>query len=271
MRLHAPVLLVLLALGAVPACSSSSHGSTAPSTHTTQQAPSTGAALGTTTPALPAAAPTSPSAVAAFLQRGFATFGTARITFGTALGGNSLSGTGQVQVSGGQVSALDVSATVSKIGAVHYLLAGGGAYAALPQPVGGKPYVLLGGSHSSDQLTRAALGLQATKLLASPATYRTLVLGASSLRLVDRSGVGGIPALHYRGPVSVERIPTSDPLRIALGALGVTDVALDLWVDGAGRPVKASAPAGGRASDVTFTSINAPVTVAPPAAGQIAR
>ena len=77
--------------------------------------------------------------------------------------------------------------------------------------------------------------------------------------------------MHYRGPVSVERIPTSDPVRIALGALNVTAIALDLWVDGAGRPIKASAPAGGRASNVAFSAVNRPVTLTSPPADQTAR
>jgi hypothetical protein len=232
---------------------------------------SASATLSTAIPPLPATPPASPAAVAAFLQQGFGAFGSAQLAFNTALSGNALGGRGKAQLAGGQVTGLDVTATVSEIGAVHYVLAGGGAYAALPKPIAGKPYVLLGGSHESDQLTRAAIGLQAAKLLASPATYRTLVLAASSLQLVDRAGVGGVPALHYRGPVKIDRISTGDPVRIALGALGVTDIALDIWVDGAGRPLKASAPAGGRASNVTFSAINHPVTIAPPPAAQIAR
>lgn len=269
MRLLAPVLLVLTLTGATTACSGGSSGSPAHSS-AAPAGPTSTAALSTDTPALPATAPNSPTALAAFLQRGFAAFGSARIAFSTALSGNALAGGGDVRLGAGQVTGLDVTATVSKIGRVHYVLAGAGGYAALPKPVAGKPYVLLGGSHSSDELTRAAIGLQATKLLASPATYRTLVLAAPSLQLVDRLGVAGVPALHYRGPVPVDRIPSSDAVRIALGALGVDRLDLDLWVDGAGRPVKASAPADGRASDVSFSAVNRPVTVAAPPADQVA-
>jgi hypothetical protein len=268
-RIFARVLLVLTLAGAGTACGGGSSKSTGPSSPAAAGSSST-AALTTETPALPATAPDSPTALAAFLQRGFATFGSARIAFSTALSGNALAGGGSVRLGAGQVSGLDVTATVSKIGRVHYVLAGAGAYAALPKPVAGKPYVLLGGSQTSDQLTRAAIGLQATKLLASPATYRTLVLAAPSLPLIDRLGVAGVPALHYRGPVPVDRIPSSDPVRIALGALGVDNLALDLWVDGAGRPIKASAPAEGRASDVSFSAINRPVTLAAPPADQVA-
>jgi len=268
-RLFAPVLLVVTVVGALTACGSSTGG--APSTPTSVNAPVSTPVLGTRTAPLPVDPPASPEALAAFLQQGFARFGSAQITFSTALSGNSLAGAGRVRLAGGQVTGVDVTSTVSKIGAVHYVLTGDGAYAAMPQPVAGKRYVLLGGSQNSDQLTRAAIGLQAVKLLASPATYRTLVLAAPTLRMVDRAGVAGVPAMHYRGPVSVERIPTSDPVRIALGALNVTAIALDLWVDGAGRPVKASAPAGGRASDVTFSAINRPVTLTSPPADQVAR
>jgi len=268
-RLFAPVLLVLTLVGTTTACGGSSGGT--PSTPASVDAPVSSPELGTKTPPLPVDPPASPDALAAFLQQGFARFGSAHITFSTALSGNALAGAGNVQLGGGQVSGLDVTATVSKIGAVHYLLTANGAFAAMPKPVAGKRYVLLGGSQNSDQLTRAAIGLQATKLLASPATYRTLVLAAPTLRFVDRAGVGGVPAMHYRGPVAVQRIPTSDPVRIALGALDVTAIALDLWVDGAGRPIKASAPAGGRASNVAFSAVNRPVTLTSPPADQTAR
>ena len=240
--------------------------------HPTSSAPSAphSSALSTQVAALPGTAPATASALAAFLQQGFSSSSSARITFSTALSGNALAGGGSVRLAGGQVSGLDVRATVSKIGAVHYLLVDGRAYAALPKPTAGKQYVLLGGSRSGDDLTRAAIGLQAIKLLAAPATYRTLVTGASALRLVDRLGLNGVPALHYRAPVSIDRIPASDPVRVALGALGVTTLTLDLWVDGAGRPLKASAPAAGRASDVSFSAVNQPVTLTAPPAGQVA-
>ena len=253
-------------LGGTAACSSGS------ASHHRPAGSSAVRSYSTEIPALPATAPNSPAALAAFLQRGFAAYGSAQIAFSTALSGNALAGGGRVRLDGGgEVSGLDVTATVSQIGPVHYVLVDDEAYAALPQPVGGKKYVLLGGSHSADQVTRAAIGLQATKLLASPATYRTLVLASPTMTLVDRAEVGAVPALHYRGPVPVGRIPSNDPVRIALGALGVNELTLDLWVDGAGRPVKASAPAGGRASDVRFTQVNHPVSLSPPPSGEIAR
>lgn len=227
-------------------------------------------ALPTQPPGLPGTAPATTAALAAFLEQGFSSYGSARIAFSTALSGNALAGDGQVRLGGGQVTGLDVQATVSKIGGVHYVLADGKAYAALPKPTAGKQYALLGGSQNSDDLTRTAIGLQAVKLLASPATYRSLVSAAGSIRLIDRLGLNGVPALHYRAPVSIDKIPASDPVRIALGALGVPSLTLDLWVDGAGRPLKASAPAGGRASDVTFTEVNRPVTLTAPPAGQVA-
>jgi hypothetical protein len=247
-------------------CTSSGTGS-GPSTSSAAQS---SASLSTAIPPLPSSLPSSPSDLAAFLQQGFSRLGSARVTFTTALSGNTLSGTGGVRLAGGQVSALDVHATVSGIGAVHYVLAGGVPYAALPKPAApGKPYVVLGRA-SGDQLDRAAIGLQATKLLTAPATYRTLIGAADRITLIGRTSVGAAPALHYRAPVRVDAISSSDPVRFALSTLDVSSLSVDLWVDGAGRPLKVSAPApDGRPSNVDFADLNRTVTVSAPAASEI--
>jgi hypothetical protein len=240
--------------------------STAPSTTTQSRA-----ALPTAFPSLPANPPTTPDALAALIRSGLAATGYARVHFSSALAGNALSGAGRVVLAGGKVAGLDVRDQISGIGSVHFLLVNNVPYAALPKPTKpGKPYVVIGGSTSGDQLSRAAIGLQATGLLAAPDTYRTLVAAGTKLTLVGTARVGPTPALHYRTPVDLTRIPSSDPVRVALGALTVSRLDLDLWVDGAGRPLKASAPApDGRPTDVTFSDINQPFTIAAPPAAQV--
>ncbi|HVU91008.1 MAG TPA: hypothetical protein VHC23_02170 [Jatrophihabitans sp.] len=271
---HGPVpraALAAIASVTVGLAGCTSGGSGGHTTPASSPAP-TSRPLSTAIAPLPGTPPSSPAGLAAFLKQGFARLGSARVSFSTALSGNQLSGSGPVQIADGQVSALDVHATVSGIGAVHYVLAGGKPYAALPTPAAaGKPSVVLG-SGSGDQLDRAAIGLQATKLLTSPATYRTLLAAADRLTLVGRTTVGAAPALHYRAPVRVDAVSSSDPVRFALAALDVSSLTVDLWVDGAGRPLRASAPApDGRPSNVTFTDLNQPVSIAAPAADQVAK
>jgi hypothetical protein len=263
----AAVAVALTAGGAGCSGGSGTHGgsSTAP------------ISLSTVIASLPATAPSSPAALAAFLQQGFSRLGSARVTFTTALSGNALAGSGPVRVARGEITALDVHATVSGVGAVHYLLAGGVPYAALPRPTApGRPYVVLGRTAGNGQLDRAAIGLQATKLLTSPATYRTLIRAASRVTLLGRTTVDGVPVLHYRAPVRVNDISAGDSsstsVRFALSALDVPSLTVDLWVDGAGRPVRASAPApDGRPSNVDFTLPNRPVAVSAPPSGEVDR
>lgn len=262
------VLFLVAALAGVTACSSDKPSATSGSSGSPRPAVPP---LSTAIPTLPSTPPATAAELARFIGNGLAATGFARIDFTTALSGNSLAGGGQVQLEGGEVSGLDVRATVSEVGDVHYLLVDNVPYAALPTPTRpGKPYVVLGATAGGKELDRTAIGLQATKLLASPATYRTLVAASDNLTLVGRQAVGATPALHYHGAVTVSKISSDDAVRVALGVLDVSNLDLDLWVDGAGRPLKASAPApDGRNSDVTFTEINRRFTLARPPADQV--
>jgi hypothetical protein len=264
--LHAIGLCTVI-VSVVAACTSSA-GKRAPSTPPPSRPPAT---LSTSVPDLPATPPTTPAALVAFMTAGLAATGFVHLTFDTSLAGTSLSGTGSAVVAGAKVTGLDVRDALSGIGAVRFVLTDGVAYVALPTPTkAGKPFAVIGGSAHDDRLNRAAIGLQATQLLAAPGTYRTLVSAATNLTLAGRETIAGRPALHYRAPVQVDRMADADPVRIALTALAVPSVALDVWVDGAGRPLKASAPSpDGRTSHVTFDQINAPVRIARPPADQV--
>lgn len=230
--------------------------------------------LSTAVVPLPAAPPTTPSALAAFLDAGQARFGSARVQVATALSGDSLSGSGSLTTdAAGQVTAMDVGVDVNGLGHVHVVLAGGTAYGELPATASSaQPYVVLDGTHGGAAGKSAALAARAMTLLAAPRTYRTLVAAAPSDNLVGRDRLGGVPVLHYRAPIQIAKIDSASPVRIALDLLGVKAMTLDLWVDGAGRPVQATAPTpDGRTSRVAFAAINAPVTITPPPSSQVQR
>ena len=269
-RLLGLVLVPSLGLGGV-ACTSSGgdHPSSDQTTAAAPTAPATG--LPTDIPALPATAPNSPAALAAFLQSGLPLTGFEHLVFRTGLAGTSLTGQGDAILSNGEVTGLDVDAAVSKVGDVQLVFVGGTGFAALPKPTApGKRYTKIGGAVDGAEMDRVAIALQATQLLAAPSTYRTLVAASQGLTRLADEQVGSTPVLHYRATVPIASIPATDRVNLALTALGVTSLDLQVWVDGRGRPLKVAAPApDGRVSDVTFTDINKPVSIAPPPAAQV--
>ncbi len=263
------VLVPTLAFSAA-GCTSAG-GRQAPTHHTSAglSGPPTG--LPTAIPTLPATAPDSPATLAAFMQSGLGRTGFAHLVFRTGLAGTTLTGQGDAVLSLGEATGLDVRAVVSKVGAVHLLFTGGTGFAALPKPTApGKRYTKIGGSAGGADLDRVAIALQATQLLAAPGTYRTLVAASRNLTRLADGKIGVTPVFHYRATVPVADIPATDRVNLALSALGVTRLDLQVWVDGAGRPLKVAAPApDGRVSDVTFTEINRPVSVAAPPSSQV--
>src|SRR4051812_28999282 len=264
-------LLMVPTLGLAVACTSSS-GDHRSSGHTTGAAPTIPATgLPTDIPTLPATAPDSAAALAAFMQSGLSLTGYEHLRFRTGLAGTSLTGQGDAVLVNGDVSGLKADAVVSKVGDVQLLSVGGTGFAALPKPTApGKRYTKIGGSVAGAQMDRVAIALQATQLLAAPATYRTLVAAAENFRRLSDDKIGATPVFHFRGTVPVQKIPATDRVNLALTALGVTSLDLQVWVDGRGRPLKVAAPApDGRISDVTFTDINKPVSIAAPAASQV--
>lgn len=264
---------VLVPCLCVSAAACTSGGKHQPSPGNTSAASPTGpaTALPTEIPTLPATAPGSAAALASFMQAGLSQTGYEHLLFRTGLAGTSLVGQGDAVLSNGEVTGLDVDAAVSKVGDVHLLFVGGTGFAGLPKPTApGKRYTKIGGSVDGAQMDRVAIALQATQLLAAPATYRTLVAASQGLTRLADDKVGSTPVFHYRSTVPIQNIPANDRVNLALTALGVTSLNLQVWVDGRGRPIKVAAPApDGRVSDVTFTDINKPVTLAPPPEGQV--
>jgi hypothetical protein len=268
------VLVPGLCLAAAGCTSSGGKKSAADHPSTGSSAASSAASAGplpTAVPSLPATAPDSPRSLAAFMQAGLPLTGDEHLRFRTGLAGTSLTGQGDAVLSTGDVTGLEVDAAVSNVGDVHLLYVGGTGFAALPKPTApGKRYTRIGGSAAGGEMDRVAIALQATQLLAAPATYRTLVAASQNLTRLADATIGATPVLHYRATVPVARIPSTDRVNLALTALGVTSLNLQVWLDGQGRPLKVAAPApDGRVSDVTFSDINKPVHVAAPPAAQV--
>jgi hypothetical protein len=256
------------------ACSSSSAPKIGPPS-IPSPAPATSAPgpLSTSVPPLPDPAPQTAAALAQVMSHGVAQTGFAHISFSTSLASTALTGAGDVVLGNGQVTGLNVDDRLTGLGSMQFLLVNDVAYAKLPSPTKpGTRYTVVSSDSTDAGVQTAGIALQATKLFGALATYRSLVTASSSLKYDEQTTVGGEPALHYSVVASVSQIPSSDPLRPGMTALGVTSVRMDLWVDGLGRPLKVSAPLSGATTAPTlveFSGFNRPVTLAAPPAAQV--
>jgi hypothetical protein len=266
-RRRIAVVLVAGALAVTSACTSSSgkSGSTPPST---AAAAGSRPPLSTKVPALPKSVPQNPADLAQLMRPGLAQTGFAHVSFSTSIAGSQLTGLGDIVLVNGQVTGLNVNDRVTGLGNVRFLLVNNIAYAKLPTPTeSGKTYTVVASTSAKPAVVRAGIALQATKVLCALATYQSLVKAASSVKYLGNGTVNQEPALHYSFVSTAKKIPSTDPLNAILAAVGVSTVAMDLWVDGLGRPLKVSAPLNGNLkapTTVNFSAFNKRFTIAAP-------
>jgi hypothetical protein len=126
-------------------------------------------------------------------------------------------------------------------------------------------------------------GVNITDLLGSltgngPTTESGLLAGATSVRRVGTGTVGGVPVTEYSGTLSLDKalakLPASTraQLQTSIDAAGFKTATFSAWIDGSHLVRKAVVSESGTAltevTTTTITSINKPVTITPPAAGE---
>lgn len=226
----------------------------------------------------PKASPSSsvgPAAVAAQLAHGIAGIRTAQAYLDATFGGQQIAGNGPATFADGRLTALDVSATVPGVGHLHLRLVAGKAYAQLPATLNpsGKPWVIVTPNSSNVVIAQLGSVLGEVESAASLTNLTALVGAAASVQVKGSETVHGTSATHYSFLVDAAKLPASFPERSdLLGALKNTPT--ELWLDSSGRPVQARRVvlALGQQVDVTLgaADFNAPVTITPPPAGDVA-
>jgi hypothetical protein len=112
----------------------------------------------------------------------------------------------------------------------------------------------------------------------SPLNESDMLAGASGVRTIGTSTIGGVPVTEYQGSVSIDKglqsVPASDraALQKQISASGLTTATFSVWVDASHTMRKLimteQGPALTEVITMTITSVNQPVNIQVPAADQ---
>ena len=247
-------VLALPLAWALVACSSSS----TPAKHTATSATGT------------AGTSTDTAALVGRLQHGIASVTSAHFTIAASVTGQPLTGSGDQQLAGGTLVALDATATLpSGLGSVELRNVDGKNYARLPKAlsVGDKPWTAVTTDTTNPALAQVASIVESALGSASLGNLARLAGAASNSRDLGRPTVDGTATTHYAITVDPAKLPAD------LGAVSAKPFPVDLWVDGTGRPVRlqlALTVAGTAATaTIDFSRFGAPVHITAPPADQV--
>jgi len=114
----------------------------------------------------------------------------------------------------------------------------------------------------------------------NPLVYTQMLAAASNVRVAGHQVIDGVPATQYTGTFTAAAELSHTPsslrayVRQALQRLGVTSVQFSAWIDGQHQARKIIVHETGTSEQVTatftVTSINQPISVTLPPAGQVA-
>jgi hypothetical protein len=219
-------------------------------------------------PATPSPVPTTLTALGLAIEASTKTITSEHLQFATTINETTGTGEGNERIADGHASAADLT---EKAGSESERLIDDGdvLYVQLPTSLmtTGKPWQVASDDSLDPELQDIYDTFFGVQDLTEPDSAVTYVAAATSTSAGTADEVNGAPATHY--------VLTVDTTQMAGTVAGdPTDAHLDLWIDRANRPVKTRIVAKtSRAtvdSTLTLGNFNAPVTIAPPPADQIA-
>jgi len=257
------------------ACSSSgSVSSTSSSSSATASASTVGAASAVVGSS--SAAPISAAALASKWHSGAASLRSAYVIVTTTAAGQTVTAQGSVRFASGKVTGEDMTA---RLGAetIGVRLAGNSIYIKLPPDAGlpaGKPWVNLSAAGSDPTLSQLVASVQSSIANASVDGYTAFAHAATNIKDLGPATVNGVPSTKYSFVVDVSKLPSTEFTTKILTQAGVSQVPVDLWLDGQGRTVQVteSSTVAGKptSTKVVYDKFNEPVSIAAPPANQIA-
>ncbi|MGZ4549165.1 MAG: hypothetical protein ACXVF0_06560 [Blastococcus sp.] len=221
------------------------------------------------------APPTDAAGLSALLKQSASKIQSAHLAMNITAGTTSLTGSGDETMAAGKLASLDLTEQIPQAGALRIIVVDGKTYLQLPPAMNksGKPWVLVSPTSSNPAVRQLATTLESVKQTASLGQFTTF----SSVATVTghkQETLDGSPTTHYTLTVDVQKLPATLPGRQQLVAAGLTTLPIEMWVDDQGRPVKFSEDLTVKAQHVstvvTLGKFDAPVTVTPPPADQVA-
>jgi hypothetical protein len=226
---------------------------------------------------IPSGMPTDASGLGTMLQSAVGKISSAHITLDITLAGQQLSGSGDEKLSGGQLTALDLTESLpAGGGTIRLIMVGGKTYAKLPAALNssGKPYLLVSKSSSNQVVRQLAGSLDSALSAASLGSVGTFTRAAKSVDPKGTATINGVQTVHYSIVVGVAKLPESLPGKSELAQSGIGTLPIELYVDTAGRPVELTETftvQGQKiATKATISDYNKPVTITAPPSDQVA-
>jgi hypothetical protein len=257
------VVAVLCPAIAVAGCSTSGAGH-----------PSGNNATSTTSasPALPPA--TDAAGLAELLHRGISSVSSVHLALNVTTPSQTINSDGDVKLAGGTLQALDITEELAAVGKRRLLIVGQATYAQLgtANPAG-KPWLLVTPDSANPTARNLAMSLEAVRSTASLDHISAFASAARSVTLAGKESLNGTPVDHYSIQVDVAKLPNDTPGRAPLLATGITTLPIELYVDGQGRPVKATQDLTVQGQHTTtviaFSKFNEPVSITAPPPDQV--
>jgi hypothetical protein len=221
------------------------------------------------------APPTDAAGLARELQASSATVHSAHLTMSVVAGTVTITGAGNELLSRGKLQAMDLTETVPPLGELRIIIDAGKTYLKLPATLDhtAKPWVLVSPTSTNPVVRQLGSTLQSVRESTSLDQFTTFTTAARVTRHMQET-LNGAPVTHYALSVDVAKLPATMPGKQQVTAAGLTTLPVDLWVDRQGRLLKftenLTVKAQHVATTITIGPYNAPVTVTPPPAAQVA-
>jgi hypothetical protein len=251
-------VLALLATVALAACSSSTSGK------------------GSAGSGAPSGMPTDAAGLGQLMQSAVEKITSAHITLDINAAGQALTGSGDEQLTGGKLVALDITENLpGGAGAIRIILVDGKTYAKLPASMNssGKPYLLVTKDSTNPVIQQLAGSLDSALSSASLGSVSAFILAAKSVTPKGTESIDGVSTTHYSVVVDISKLPSSLPGKDALVSSGLATIPLELYIDSEGRPIQVTedfeVQGQSVSTKVTVTDYNKPVSIEAPPANQI--
>lgn len=221
------------------------------------------------------APPTDAAGLARELQASSAAVRSAHLTMTVTAGTMTITGAGNELLAQGKLQAMDLTETVPPVGELRIVIDAGKTYLELPAAINhtGKPWVPVSPTSTNPVVRQLGSTLQSARESTSLEQFTTFTAAARVTRYMKET-LDGAPVTHYVLSVDIAKLPAALPGKQQLTAAGLTTLPVDLWVDRQGRTVKfvENLTVKGQrvATTLAIGQYNAPVTITPPPADQVA-
>jgi hypothetical protein len=221
------------------------------------------------------APPTDAAGLAGLLKSGADVVHSAHVFFKVQAGTAYLIGSGEETLDGGDMTSLDLTEDVPNTGRLRMIMVGGETYLEPPATLkrSTRRWVLVSPASTSPEIQQLFSTLDSVRQTAWFGQF-TGFGSAAAVISHEPSIVDGATTTHYRLSVDVAQLPRGLTGTQLLKAAGIARVPVEVWVDKQGRPVKFTQQLDAQGHTVTtelrLAKFNAPVTISPPPADQVA-